>query len=107
MGPPDAAATVHKGPDSARQTAAPDRRATGDPSGSVYDRLKGFSTHERDNTPRGDAMLWKFLADQRGATAIEYCLIAVFLSVAIVAGARAIGTNINSNMYGPIAGNLN
>jgi pilus assembly protein Flp/PilA len=52
-------------------------------------------------------MFWKFLADQRGATAIEYCLIAAFLSVAIVVGVRAIGTNINSSMYGPIAGNLN
>jgi pilus assembly protein Flp/PilA len=77
------------------------------PSASLYDRLKGFSTHERDNTPTGDAMFWKFLADQRGATAIEYCLIAAFLSVAIVVGVRAIGTNINSSMYGPIAGNLN
>jgi pilus assembly protein Flp/PilA len=52
-------------------------------------------------------MLRKFLADQRGASAIEYCVIAAFLSVLVVAGARAIGTSINNNMYGPIASNLN
>ena len=49
-------------------------------------------------------MLRKFLRD---ATEIEYCLLAVFLSITIVAGARAIGTNLNANMYGPIASNLN
>ena len=52
-------------------------------------------------------MLSKFLRDQSGATEIEYCLLAVFLSITIVAGARAIGTNLNANMYGPIASNLN
>ena len=51
-------------------------------------------------------MLKKFLADQRGTTAIEYSLIAVFLSLAIIAGARSIGANISTNMFGPIAGNL-
>jgi pilus assembly protein Flp/PilA len=53
------------------------------------------------------AMLKKFLRDQSGATAVEYCLLAVFLSITIVAGARVIGTNLNANMYGPIASNLN
>ena len=57
--------------------------------------------------PREDAMLRKFLADQRGATAIEYCLLAMFLSITIIAGARAIGTNMSNSMYGPIATNLN
>jgi pilus assembly protein Flp/PilA len=57
--------------------------------------------------PREIAMLRKFLRDQSGATEIEYCLLAVFLSITIVAGARAIGTNLNANMYGPIASNLN
>jgi pilus assembly protein Flp/PilA len=63
--------------------------------------------HARDNIPTEIAMFRKFLVDRSGATAIEYCLIAAFLSVAIIAGARAIGTNINSSMYGPIASNLN
>jgi pilus assembly protein Flp/PilA len=52
------------------------------------------------------AMLRKFLADQRGATAIEYCILAVFMSLAIVAGARSIGSNMSATMYGPIASNL-
>jgi pilus assembly protein Flp/PilA len=54
-----------------------------------------------------DAMFRNFLADQRGATAVEYCLLAMFLSITIVAGARAIGTNMSNSMYGPIATNLN
>jgi pilus assembly protein Flp/PilA len=52
-------------------------------------------------------MLTKFLADEGGATAIEYSIIAVFVSLAIIAGARAIGSNMSASMYGPIAGNLN
>ena len=52
-------------------------------------------------------MFRKFLADRRGTSAIEYCLLAIFLSITIIAGARAIGTNMNNSMYGPIATNLN
>jgi len=37
-----------------------------------------------------------FLADIRGATAIEYGLIAALISVALIGGAQAIGGNINS-----------
>ncbi|MEA2833719.1 MAG: Flp/Fap pilin component [Methylobacteriaceae bacterium] len=51
-------------------------------------------------------MLRKFLADKRGATAIEYCILATLMSLAIVAGARSIGSNISATMYGPIANNL-
>ena len=70
--------------------------------------LTDFSTPQPDTAePREIAMLRKFLRDQSGATEIEYCLLAVFLSITIVAGARAIGTNLNANMYGPIASNLN
>lgn len=52
-------------------------------------------------------MFRKLLADQRAATAVEYCLLAMFLSITIVVGARAIGTSMSNNMYGPIASNLN
>jgi hypothetical protein len=31
----------------------------------------------------------------------------MFLSLAIIAGARSIGSNMSTNMYGPIANNLN
>lgn len=40
----------------------------------------------------------KFLRDQSGATAIEYCLIALGLSIVIVAAVNSIGTRLNTNM---------
>ena len=36
-----------------------------------------------------------FLADIRGATAVEYGLIAVIISVALIGGAQALGGHIN------------
>jgi len=39
----------------------------------------------------------KFLRDQSGATAIEYCLIAVGISIVIVAAVNGIGTGLNSS----------
>lgn len=39
----------------------------------------------------------KFLADESGATAIEYCLIAAGLSIVIVAAVRGIGSTLNTN----------
>ena len=38
----------------------------------------------------------RFLRDQSGATAIEYGLIASLIAVAIIAGATALGTSLNS-----------
>jgi pilus assembly protein Flp/PilA len=38
----------------------------------------------------------RFLADQSGATAIEYCLIAVGLSIVILAAVNSIGTTLDS-----------
>ncbi|MBI5260318.1 MAG: Flp family type IVb pilin [Bradyrhizobium sp.] len=40
-------------------------------------------------------LMANFLADQSGATAIEYCLIAVGLSIVIVAAVNGIGTALN------------
>jgi pilus assembly protein Flp/PilA len=37
-----------------------------------------------------------FLADERGATAIEYGLIAALIAVAIIAAAKNLGSNLNS-----------
>ena len=73
----------------------------------VYDRIKGFSIDERDIIARRGAMRKKFLADRRGASAIEYSILAMFLSLAIIAGARSIASNLSTTMYGPIANNLN
>jgi pilus assembly protein Flp/PilA len=41
-------------------------------------------------------LLLRFLRDQSGATAIEYCLIAVGISIVIVAAVNGIGTSLNS-----------
>jgi len=40
--------------------------------------------------------LSRFAKDESGATAIEYGLIAALIGVAIVSGARLIGTNLDS-----------
>ena len=40
-------------------------------------------------------LVWKFFADQSGATAIEYCLIAAGLSIVILAAVNGIGTTLN------------
>jgi pilus assembly protein Flp/PilA len=39
----------------------------------------------------------KFLRDQSGATAIEYCLIAVGLSIVIITAVNGIGTTLNGS----------
>ena len=36
----------------------------------------------------------KFLADESGATAIEYCLIAAFIALAIIAIVNGLGINL-------------
>ena len=36
----------------------------------------------------------KFLANESGATAIEYCLIAAFIALAIIAAVNALGIDI-------------
>ncbi|HET6838220.1 MAG TPA: Flp family type IVb pilin [Bradyrhizobium sp.] len=38
----------------------------------------------------------KFLADESGATAIEYCLIAVGLSIVIITAVNGIGSTLNT-----------
>ena len=40
-------------------------------------------------------LISKFLSDQSGATAIEYCLIAVGLSIVIITAVNGIGTTLN------------
>ena len=39
----------------------------------------------------------KFLADESGATAIEYCLIAAGISIVIVVAVNGIGTTLNGS----------
>lgn len=42
------------------------------------------------------AMLKKFVADQNGATAIEYGLIAALIAVVIIGALSTVGTNLNT-----------
>jgi pilus assembly protein Flp/PilA len=41
--------------------------------------------------------LQSFLSDERGATAIEYGLIAAGIALAIIAVVNGLGTNLNTN----------
>lgn len=38
----------------------------------------------------------KFLRDEEGMTAIEYALLAVFISISVIAGATALGTELKT-----------
>jgi pilus assembly protein Flp/PilA len=50
-------------------------------------------------------MFRKFLGDNRGATAIEYALVGVIISLVVIAGAGSIGTTL-SGTYNTVAANL-
>lgn len=52
------------------------------------------------------ARLRDFWRDERAATAIEYGMIGVLISISIVAGVTAIGTRLSSKFLGPLAGGL-
>jgi pilus assembly protein Flp/PilA len=41
-------------------------------------------------------LLWDFLANEQGAAAIEYGLLAAGIAVAIIAVVAALGTNLNT-----------
>jgi pilus assembly protein Flp/PilA len=47
----------------------------------------------------------KFLADQSGATAIEYCLIAAGISIVIVTVVNGLGTTLNGK-YATVSNSL-
>jgi pilus assembly protein Flp/PilA len=42
-------------------------------------------------------LLSRFLRDQSGATAIEYCIIAAGISIVIVAAVNGIGSTLNNS----------
>jgi pilus assembly protein Flp/PilA len=50
-------------------------------------------------------ILKSFIRDESGATAIEYGLIASLIGVAIIAGVRALGTQL-SDTFAKVSGNL-
>lgn len=51
-------------------------------------------------------LLRRFVADERGATALEYVVIAFMVSIVIIAGSTAIGTKLSSLYYGKLVGNF-
>ena len=50
-------------------------------------------------------LIARFLADQSGATAIEYCLIAAGISIVIVVAVNGIGAQLN-NTFGTVKSSL-
>jgi len=50
--------------------------------------------------------LRRFLADESGATVLEYAMIGFFLSIVILGATRIIGTKLSSAYYLPVANNL-
>lgn len=53
---------------------------------------------------RAHALLGRFLADESGATAIEYALIALLVAVPTVAAFTVLGTKISSAVLSVAAG---
>jgi pilus assembly protein Flp/PilA len=45
-------------------------------------------------------LIARFVKDESGATAIEYGLIAALIALAIMVGAGALGTNLNTKFQG-------
>ncbi len=43
-------------------------------------------------------LLRRFASDESGVTALEYCLIAILVAVAIIAGATTIGTALDTSL---------
>lgn len=52
------------------------------------------------------AIFARFMKDESGATAIEYGLIAALISVALITGASALGTALNTQ-FNALSGKLN
>jgi pilus assembly protein Flp/PilA len=51
-------------------------------------------------------LIWKCLRDEKGATAIEYGLIAAGISVAIITVVQGLGSSLN-NTFGSVKNALN
>jgi pilus assembly protein Flp/PilA len=66
------------------------------------EEVKSATTRRRYNHPVSTedihmtTLVMRFLADDTGATAIEYGLIAAGIAVAIIATVQALGTNLNT-----------
>lgn len=52
------------------------------------------------------SLFLKFMSDERGASAIEYCLIGGLIALAIVASTRLIGSSVRDQLLMPAANGL-
>ena len=55
---------------------------------------------------RGVGMIKKFIRDERGATVIEYVLIATLVSVVIITALTQIGTKLSSQYINTVGNSL-
>lgn len=53
------------------------------------------------------AALRRFLWDERGATALEYAVIASMASITIIAGAKSIGFKLSNLHFSPLMNGFN
>lgn len=60
----------------------------------------------QDWLSRAVGRIMRVLSDERGASAIEYGLIASLIIIVIVSGVRAVGNNVFTNFYSEIAAAL-
>ena len=52
------------------------------------------------------SLIWRFVKDESGATAIEYGLIASLISIAAIAAFTTVGSKLSAT-FGYVAGQLN
>lgn len=55
-----------------------------------------FNAKDRERSARSSSTPLCFLRDERGATAIEYAIIASGVAVVIAAAVTTLGTNVNA-----------
>ena len=51
-------------------------------------------------------LAWRFCADENGATAIEYALIAAGIAVAIVTTVTSLGSAIKTNLWDKVGNSI-
>jgi Flp pilus assembly pilin Flp len=52
----------------------------------------------------GGSCFGRFLREERGATAIEYSVVAAGVAVAVAGAIRVLGANVLNNLYSQLAG---
>ena len=63
-------------------------------------------TRQPHSTPTYIGLWRRFLADDSGATAMEYGLMAALISLAIIGTVKAMGQSISTVLFGNIASSL-